>query len=502
MNALWYWVQRGRHDGVMTSKASLSRLGLATVLLGAFLSIADFFIVNVALPTIDSRLHASAATLELVVAGYGVPYALLLVLGGRLGDLFGRRRLFMAGMASFTVCSLLCGIAPSAVSLVAFRAAQGASAALMVPQVLATIQASCSPEARARAIGLYGATAGIAAVAGQLAGGALVAANIGGAGWRPIFLVNVPLGLLGLALARRFVLATRSAEPARVDLPGTTLLGAALLALLVPLTEGRALGWPTWSWISLGLVAPLFAAFAAVELRLERAGRHPILPPSILRLPGMRRGLLLVVPFFAGFGAFMFVAAIAFQQGAHFGPLRSGLALVPMAAAFLVASLGTARLVARYGRSVLAVGGVLQGLGLTGLPATLLASWPHVDPLDLAPAMIVAGIGQGLVMPPLFAFALAGVPAARAGVGSGVLTTTQQSALALGVATLGSLFLSLSSAHSLGTRDAFVVVLAVQVVVAVGVAAGSRALPRPVRPREEVVTAVREEPVLGLEPAA
>ena len=480
----------------MTPRTHLSGLGLATVLLGAFLSIADFFIVNVALPTIDSRLHASAATLELVVAGYGVPYALLLVPGGRLGDLFGRRRLFMLGMASFTVFSLLCGIAPTAPALVAFRAAQGASAALMVPQVLATIQASCSGQLRARALGFYGATAGIAAVVGQLAGGALVAADIAGMGWRPIFLVNVPLGILGLALAWRLVPATRSAEPARPDTAGTALLALAVLALLVPLTEGRSLGWPAWSFALLALFAPAAWGFTAVERRLERRDGHPIVPPSLLRLHGMRRGLVIAVPFFAGFGAFMFVSAIAFQQGAHFSALRSGLALVPMALAFLIASLSTARLTARYGRAVLSTGALLQGVGLLGLAGTLFAAWPGVDPLNMAPAMAVAGFGQGLVLSPLFGFVLAGVPADRAGVGSGVLTTTQQTALALGVAGLGSLFLSLSSSHSLGTRDAFVVLLGIQAAVAALVAVAGRTLqqpaPRRARAAEELPEAVFE----------
>lgn len=480
----------------MTPRTHLSGLGLATVLLGAFLSIADFFIVNVALPTIDSRLHASAATLELVVAGYGVPYALLLVPGGRLGDLFGRRRLFMLGMASFTVFSLLCGVAPTATALVAFRAAQGASAALMVPQVLATIQASCTGQRRARAIGFYGATAGIAAVVGQLAGGALVAANIAGTGWRPIFLVNVPLGIVGLALAWRLVPATHSDEPARLDPAGTGLLALAVLALLVPLTEGRSLGWPAWSWALLALFAPAAWAFTLVERRLERIGGHPIVPPSLLRLHGMRRGLLIGVPFFAGFGAFMFVSALAFQQGAHFGALRSGLALVPMAVAFLVASLSTARLTARYGRRVLSTGALLQAAGLAGLAATLFAAWPAVDPVNMAPAMVVAGFGQGLVLSPLFGFVLAGVPAERAGVSAGVLTTTQQTSLALGVAGLGSLFLSLSSSHSLGPRDAFAALLGIQAAVAVLVAVAGRTLqqpaPRPARVSEELPEAVFE----------
>ena len=479
----------------MAPRTSLSRIGLATVLLGAFLSIADFFIVNVALPTIDADLHASPATLELFVAGYGTPYALLLVLGGRLGDLFGRRRLFMLGMASFTVISLLCGLAPTPAALVAFRALQGSSAALMVPQVLATIQSACDPGRRARAIGLYGATAGVAAVVGQLAGGAIVAGDFAGQGWRPIFLVNVPIGLVGLALAWSFVPATRSSEPARIDAAGTALLALAVLSLLVPLTEGRALGWPAWSIALLALVVPALAAFVVVERRLERAGRHPIVPPSLVRLPGMHRGLVLVVPFFLGMGAFFFVCAVALQEGAHLGPLRSGLALAPMAIAFLVASLTTARLAARYGRRVLAVGGAIQAVGIVVLAADVLEHWPHVDPLNLAPGMIVAGVGQGFVMPLLFGFVLAGVPAARAGVGSGMLVTTQQIALALGVATLGSLFLSLAAPSSLGVRDAFVVVLAAQAAVAAGIVVGSRLLPQPSR-AAQAPRAAEPEPLL------
>ncbi len=455
----------------------MSRLGLATVLLGAFLAIADFFIVNVALPTIERDLDASAGTLELVVAGYGVPYALLLVLGGRLGDLFGRRRLFMAGMASFTVTSLACGLAPTDVTLVVARAVQGASAALMVPQVLATIQSATEGRERARGLGFYGATAGIAAIVGQLAGGAIVSADFAGQSWRPIFLVNVPIGVAGLLLAWRHVPATRSAEPAPIDLLGTTLLGIAVLALLIPLTEGRALGWPTWSWPVLALLPPAAACFAAVEYRLERRGAHPLVPPSMLDLVGMRRGLMIAVPFFGGFGAFMFVSALSFQRGAGFGALRSGVTLVPMALSFLVASLVTPGLLARYGRLVLVAGALLQGLGLGGLAATLLLRWPDIDPLVLAPAMLVAGFGQGLVMSPLFGVVLAGVPPARAGVGSGILTTTQQTSLALGVAALGSLFLSLSSADSLGVKDGFVTVLAVQIVIACFVAVASFALP-------------------------
>ena len=206
----------------------------------------------------------------------------------------------------------------------------------------------------------------------------------------------------------------------------------------------------------------------------------------------MHRGLLIAVPFFTGFSAFMFVSALTFQQGAHLSPFQSGLALLPMAVSFLLASLLTARMVARFGPTVLTMGALIQALGLTGLAFTLWQTWPTVDPVSMAPAMIVAGIGQAFVLSPLFGFILAGVPAERAGVGSGILTTTQQSALALGVATLGSMFLSLSAPDSIGFRDAFVAVLAAQVAIALVVAIASRTMPRPQRAKAPVI---RVEPV-------
>src|SRR5215472_11274147 len=225
----------------------LTGTGLTVVLVGVLLPMLDFFIVNVALPTIDRDLHASQPLLELVVSGYATAYALLLVLGGRLGDSVGRKRLFMFGMAAFTLTSLACGLAPSAGFLVAGRVAQGASAAMMVPQVLATIQAATTGEGRAKALGRYGATGGLAAVLGQVLGGLLVSANIDGLGWRPIFLVNVPIGLAGLILARRYVPDTKHGNAAPIDGPGTIVLGLTVVALLIPLTEGRSLGWPAWT---------------------------------------------------------------------------------------------------------------------------------------------------------------------------------------------------------------------------------------------------------------
>jgi MFS family permease len=458
------------------ASAGLTGAGLAIVLVGVLLPMVDFFIVNVALPTIGSDLHASAPLLELVVSAYASAYALLLVVGGRLGDAFGRRRLFLAGMAAFTLTSLACGLAPTAPLLVGARAAQGASAALMVPQVLSTIQAATQGQLRTRALARYGATGGLAAVIGQLLGGLLVSANLDGTGWRPIFLVNVPIGVAGLLLARRYVPESRSPNAARVDHHGTVLLGVTVLALLIPLTEGQSLRWPAWT-IALLAVAPLaLAAFVATEIRIERSGRVPLVPPSLLRHRSMRSGLSLALPFFAGFGAFMFSYALLVQQGLHDSPLAAGVGLAPMAAAFLLASLSTSRLLRRFGARVLAAGALGQAAGLVILGATVLAYWPHVPLLVLAPGMAVAGLGQGLVMSPLFGVVLSEVPPASAGAASGVLTTTQQVALALGVATLGSLFIALA-ADGVGMRDGFLAEVAVQVVIGIGLALGARRLP-------------------------
>jgi EmrB/QacA subfamily drug resistance transporter len=466
----------GRPDQAASGPPGLNSIGLTVVLIGALLPMLDFFIVNVALPTIDADLRASQPMLELVVAGYGTAYALLLVLGGRLGDSLGRKRLFLIGMAAFTLTSLACGLAPDAIALVLGRIAQGVSAALMVPQVLATIQAATTGERRARALGRYGATGGLAAVLGQVIGGLLVSANIDHTGWRPIFLVNVPIGLAGLVLARKYVPDTRHGNAARVDGHGTVLLGLTLLAILIPLTEGRSLGWPAWS-IALLAAAPVFAtAFAIAEVRVERAGRAPLVPPSLLRHASMRRGLLLALPFFVGFGAFMFCYALLVQQGLHDSALTAGIGLVPLAAPFLLASLSTSRLLARYGSKVLAVGGLLQAVGLVVVALTVYVGWPGLSLAVLAPGLAVAGVGQGLVMSPLFGVVLSEVPPTAAGAGSGVLTTTLQTGLALGVATLGSLFLTLAD-DGTGVRTGFVVVLAIQVVIAFAVAGGARRLP-------------------------
>jgi MFS family permease len=457
--------------------AALSPIGLIVLLCGAFLPILDFFIVNVALPTMDTTLHASAPMLELVVAGYGTAYALMLVIGGRLGDAIGRHRLFVAGVVGFTISSLLCGIAPNIGVLIAARIAQGLSAALSQPQVIATFQSTLDGHRRARAIGLYAAVGGIAASVGQLLGGLIVHADIAGLSWRPIFLVNVPIGIAVLVLTRRYVPATRSPHPASVDLPGTALLGIAIVSLLIPLTEGRVLHWPAWIWALLAVSFAAGCAMVLVERRTERGGRVPLVPPSLVSLRSMRRGLTLAIPFFMGFGAFMFVFALTVQNGLHENALRSGIAITPMAVAFFAGSLAAPRLLAAYGRRVVVGGLGLQAVGLVWLIDVVHGSWPHVSFLSTVIPLALAGVGQAFALVGFFRIVLADVPSQLAGIGSGVLVTMQQGSLALGVASLGSLFVSI--ADSSGMRHAFTVVVGIQAAIAVAVGLLALRLPDP-----------------------
>ncbi|MEU5009491.1 MFS transporter [Streptomyces sp. NPDC021749] len=462
-----------------SAAAALTPLGLLTVLLGAALPMIDFFIVNVALPTIDHDLHAGPAMLEMVVAGYGVAYATLLVLGGRLGDMIGRRRLFLWGLATFGLTSLACGLAPDAATLVAARVAQGASAALLLPQVLATIQATTTGKRRAKAVSLYGGTAGVSSAVGQVVGGLLVSVDLAGSGWRAVFLVNVPIAAAAWLLAARTVPETRSPHPTRVDGPGTVLLAVSLVTLLLPLTEGRAAGWPLWSWLLLAVFPCAGVAFFLVERRTERSGRTPLVPPSLLRIPSVNSGLTMIVPFSVGFGGFMFVVAVALQTGLHYGPLAAGLSLLPLCLTFFVASLAGPRLVGRFGRRVVFTGSLIQGAGLIALALTVHAGWPGVSVAGLAPSMALLGLGQGLVLPVLMRIVLSELPVAQAGVGGGVMVTTQQSGLALGVATLGTLFLALMP--SVGIRDALLAALLTQLAIVAGTTVLALRLPRALR---------------------
>jgi MFS family permease len=312
-------------------------------------------------------------------------------------------------------------------------------------------------------------------VVGQIVGGLLVSADIAGMSWRPIFLVNVPIGLVVLIVAAGILPDTRSAHPVGIDLPGTFLFAGTLTAVLVPLTEGHSLGWPWWTWALIAVAVVLGAITVVVERRAEQRGEIPLLPPSLLRLPSMSRGLVMVFAFSIGFGAFMFVFALTVQDGLHADALHGGLAILPMALLFFLGSLFAPRVISRFGRAALSAGAVIQLAGLAALVTVVVRDWPKVSLWDLAVPLALVGAGQSMLFAGLFRSVLADVPTHLAGVGSGVLITLQQSGLALGVATLGTLYLARAE-HNMA--HAFATVEVVQMVVIALLAIGAAALPR------------------------
>lgn len=416
--------------------------GLIAVLTGVFMPILDFFIVNVAIPAIQTRLSATSGQTELIVAGYAVTYAALLVTGGRLGDRLGRRRAFLIGMASFTAASLLCGLAPNANALVAARALQGSTAALLFPQVLALIQGMFEPQERPRAMSRYGVALGLAAAVGQLLGGVLISADLAGLSWRWCFLVNVPVGLVALFAVRALVPRVAPVPGSRLDGVGSALSFLGLVLLILPLTEGRALGWPTWSYLSLGGAAVVLAGFAYHQRWLHRAGGSPLVPPPLFGQRVFRAGLLTVFAFYAGMSAFFFVLALQLQHGQGLSPVQSGLEVTPLALGFFATSLLGRRLADRYGQLSLAAGAVVLLASYAGEYLLTAGDPTHVNRLLLALLLVVNGLGQGLVMAPLIGRVLADIAPEHTGAASGALATVQQVAGAIGVAVVGIVFFS------------------------------------------------------------
>ncbi|ARP93857.1 MFS transporter [Bordetella genomosp. 13] len=431
------------------SPTPLSRAGLFLLLAGQLLPLIDFSIVNVALEAMARSLHASEVDLELIVAVYGVAFAVCLAMGGRLGDNYGRRRLFFWGILLFTVASLLCGLAWSVWVLLLARALQGAAAALAVPQILATIHVTLRDRQHSRALSLYGAIGGLAFVMGQVLGGLLVSADIAGLGWRLVFLINLPIGIVVLAYARKNIPETRSPHPASVDAPGTVLLALVILCLLLPLSLGPVQHWP-WPYQAMLAALPvLLYALWRTEIVQERRNAHPLLPPSLLRLSSIRFGLLIAVLFFACWSGFMFAMALTLQAGAGLTALQCGNSFVAMGTAYFVGAILTNRAAARFRKtSILAFGCVVQMAGVAGLIYTLHQVWPQPSVVSLIAATIPIGFGQAFIVASFFRIGLSEVPREQAGAGSATLSTVQQASLGLGPALAGAVL-----THFLGRTD-------------------------------------------------
>ncbi|MFB4308242.1 MFS transporter [Actinomadura sp. GTD37] len=408
---------------------------LLVLLTGIFITTLDFFIVNVAIPDIQSDLGAGTTAIQWVVAGFGLALGGGLITGGRLGDLFGRRRMYALGLAAFTAASLACGLAPSPGSLIAARVVQGIAAALLMPQVLGIINGAFTGERRARAFTAYGLALGLGGVFGQLIGGALIEADLFGTGWRSIFLINVPVGLVTLALVRRTVPAQRGTRGARLDAAGTLLATLGLVALVLPLIEGRRLGWPAWTWASLAASAVLLAAFALHQRLLDRRGGAPLVAPALFRERAFRVGSVLALAYTLALASFFLYLALYLQQGRGLSALESGLLFVALGAGYFAASTRATAVAARLGRQVLALGAAVQASGCLLLIAALGdgVGW-------LVPGLALAGAGMGFVLAPLSSLVLSGVTDRHAASAAGVLSTAQQVGNALGVALVGIVF--------------------------------------------------------------
>lgn len=447
---------------------------LALLLTAPFMVVLDFFIVNVAIPSLSVDLHAGSTVIEWIVAGYGLTTAVGLVAAGRLGDRVGRRRVFWAGMLVFTIASAVCGLAPSGGTLVAARLVQGLGAALVTPQVLSILSVVYQGKERARAFGVYGMTLGLAAVLGQLIGGLLIQADLLGLGWRACFLINIPIGLVALALIPRAVPESKLEGAGRLDLAGMGLITVGLTAVVLPLIEGRAQGWPLWTWLSLAASPIILTFFGAHQRRLRAGGGEPLLDPALFRERAFTAGLLSTLAFFASMASFFLVLALYLQPGRGLGALQAGLVFTILAAAYLATSLRAPELGARYGRRLPALGGVVLALGHATLAGIVSGIGIGHDVLLLTPGLLLVGAGMGLVLTPLTTTVLVSLPAERAGAASGALSTMQNVGNALGVALIGVVFFD---ALDSGYAHAFVLSTVVLAALGLALAALTRLLP-------------------------
>jgi MFS family permease len=423
-------------------------LGLAVVLSATFLGQFDFFVVNVAGPTIRDSLHAGDTTLELIIGGYAFAYAAGLITAGRLGDLVGYRRMFIIGISLFGVASLLCGVSQTSTELVLARLMQGAAAAVMVPQVLAYITATIAPERRAGAIAWYGVAAGVGSICGQVLGGVLVVGP-GDEGWRLIFLVNIPVVLIAVILACAVLPAPDPRRSVSFDPYGALGVTVTLAAVLVPVTLGPGEGWPAWSGIC--LAASLVPAIATVlaERRLSDRGRQPLVPGVLLRTRTFAAGLLAIAAFMLFFPSFMFILTLLLQDGLELSPLHAGLVFVPAGVAYSASALGARDLFGRFGVRAPLTGTAIIAAGLVGLTFTVWHGSDHASVAAVTLCAAVMSLGNGIVQPTLTTVALSDVTAGMAGSASGLIATVQQFASAAGVAAIGTVFFSVAR-HTTG----------------------------------------------------
>lgn len=414
---------------------------LAIVMTAAFMDLVDVTIVNIAIPSIRREAGASVSQIQWITAGYALAFAAGLITGGRLGDIHGRKRLFLVGIGGFTLASALCGFAANPEMLVASRILQGGMAAMMVPQVLSIVHATFPAHERGKVFGLFGAIVGLGAVSGPLLGALLTEWNLFGLEWRPIFLINLPVGIAGLVLGSRFITESRAPRALKLDLVGVAVVVLGLLMLLYPLTRGEELGWPVWGYVSMAGAPLVFAALVAYEKRKGERDGSPLVELSLFRVKSFAAGIAVQTVFGIGLGIFFLVWTLYMQTGLGWSPLRAGLTGVPFSIAVSTAAgLSVQKLVPRFGRKVLQAGALLMAVGV------LLYLWEAerygmgISSWQMALPLVVMGVGMGLIVAPLTDAVLSDVPREHAGSASGLINTVQQMGNALGLGLVSVVF--------------------------------------------------------------
>ncbi|MFG1943063.1 DHA2 family efflux MFS transporter permease subunit [Nonomuraea sp. NPDC048826] len=419
-------------------------VALLVILTAEVMDLLDALVTTIAAPTIRADLGGSASLVQWLTAGYTLAMAVGLITGGRLGDLFGRKRMFVAGAVGFTVASLLCGVAMSPEMLIASRVLQGLCGAVMLPQGLGLIKEMFQADELGKAFGMFGPFMTLGAVGGPLLGGWLVDADLFGTGWRMIFLINLPIGLAAVAGALRFLPETRSSDATRLDLVGVLLVSAASVLLVFPLIQGHELGWPAWTFVSMGASLVVFALFARYEVARARSGRDPLVTPGLFRKRAFTGGLAAGLAFFSALVGFSLVFTLYVQLGLGYSPLQAGLAALPQALGSVAGfGLAMAGLQEKLGRGALQIGTGAMAAGAAALALTVHLAGTDVTVWQLVPALALVGIGMGLAMAPFFDIVLAGVEPHESGSASGTLTAIQQLGGALGTAVLGTVFFDL-----------------------------------------------------------
>ena len=436
-------------------------LALGVILSATLLGVLDFLIVNLALPSIQQTIGGSDAQVQLTVAVYGLSFAVFLITGGRLGDIYGRKRIFQIGMAGFTLSSALCGFSRSSEELILFRIVQGAFAALMSPQVLATIQVLFEGDERDKATGFVGATVGIGSFLGNVVGGWLVGANLFGLEWRPIFFVNVPIGIVAIILAQILLTESTAKSAQKLDIPGALIAGAALFLLIFPIAEGREQGWPWWAFAMIVAAGAIAYYFVGFEKRLAARGGSPLIGLELFESSGYVRGLGAILLLFSGLSSFSFVVAQFLQRGLSISAQQTGTIFAALSLSFFIASLSAVKLVRIIGPKTLLWGIAIMQIGQVILIALCLIFKGDLNPYWLMPVLFFYGIGQGLSVPQVIRQTLNNVGTQNAGAASGVLSTAQQIAFSLGVSVVGGVFFAFADrdqspdSFAIGTAAAF-----------------------------------------------